>query len=75
MMTLEGFKGKAKSVFNTAANFVKKDEPASAGVASAFLLFAANMSPEVIAGGSFAMYALSRAAVAVRPKDVKAPTL
>ena len=75
MMSFEVSKRKAKSVFNAAANFVKKNEPASAGVASAFLLSAANMRPEVIVGGSLAMYLLSRAAVAVRPKDVKAPTL
>ncbi|MCK5659411.1 MAG: hypothetical protein KAH96_06020 [Alphaproteobacteria bacterium] len=74
MMTLEGFKGKAKSVFNTAANFVKKDEPASAGVASAFLLNEAGMPLEVTVMGTLAMYVLSRAAVAVRPKNVKVPS-
>ncbi len=71
-MSLEGFK--IKSVFNAAANFVRKHEPAFATATSAFFLNEAGIPLEGIVVGTLAMCALSSAAVAARSKNVKTLT-
>ena len=69
-MSLEGFK--IKSVFNAAANFVRKHEPAFATATSAFFLNEAGIPLEGIVVGTLAMCALS--SVAARSKNVKTLT-